>query len=261
VDAASALLEAAGLDLKVETSDRVLKDYLGSNKGQRDLMTLLVSAVDQYRTRRQLAAELPQQVLNAGTSPSDLTISRHGFADGHACLSCLYPVRPQDTDRAAVIAGETGLSKREVLQLLDSKSPLGETLLNRIAETRGVEAEGYARYLGEPLDSFYNKEVCGGKAIETARGEAVAPLAFGSALAGFLLAASLTQPTEFEDRHFRIDFMLGLSTPMRRSPKPRPECHVCSREAFRLAYFERWGDARAHRTDSVRSTARADVQG
>src|SRR5262249_50844491 len=71
-----------------------LLPYLGSfaefaEQHGRDL-DLLVTPVDSEAGRRQLAAELPRAVLNAATGETTVTLSRHGFADGGACLRCLY---------------------------------------------------------------------------------------------------------------------------------------------------------------------------
>jgi hypothetical protein len=83
--------------------------------------------------------------------------------------------------------------------------------------------------VGEPLDSFYNKEFCAKVPMQTARGEAVAPLAFGSAFAGFLLAHALAYPDEGEARQFRMDVFGGLGTPLRKSSLERKDCPYCGR--------------------------------
>ena len=104
---------------------------------------------------------------------------------------------------------------------------------------RELSADSFSGYAGEPIDSFYNKEFCATIPVQTARGEAVAPLAFGSALAGFLLAqAVIAPPTDV--RRFRMDFLSGLDTPMRSTPLPRGGCQYCGRRVFRHIYKERW---------------------
>ncbi len=75
--------------------------------------------------------------------------------------------------------------------------------------------------------------------IETERGEAVAPLAYGSALAGFLLGRVVAEPAG-DYRRFRVDFIRGLRTPMRTNPRQRESCPYCSNEIARNVYSTRW---------------------
>lgn len=240
VRAASEIIAATGLALDVELEKKVLQEYLKEHAEERERLELVVCAVDTYDARREIAGELPRQIVNAGTTPSDFTISRHGFGDGFACLACLYPPRKQDIEMTAVMARELGLAKAEVEQLRRTKKPLNKALLSHLAESRGHEPDHYLAYLGEPIDTVYNKVVCGEQPIETGRGEAVAPLAYGSALAGFLLARVAARPIG-DHRHFRMDFISGLATPLRKSPRPRASCQYCGKAAARKVYEDRWG--------------------
>lgn len=243
VKAAEEIISATGLDLAVERSATVVKKYLQDHPAERERLTLLVSAVDTYEARRELASELPREVLNAGTAPSDFTISRHGFGDGLACLACLYPARATDTDLDAVAARELGLEKAEVAEIRSARSSLTREQLKAIARHRREPEESHLAYEGQPLDSFYRKVICGTTPVETPRGEAVAPLAQGSALAGFLLARGLAD----EDppfRKFRMNFMTGPvpERQQRSNPTARPRCRYCARSAMRDTYAARWAE-------------------
>lgn len=241
VRAAQEIVSASGLDLTVETSAQVVKEYLQEHPEERACMTLLISAVDTYEARRELAGELPREVHNAGTAASDLTVSRHGFGDGLACLACLYPPRATDTDLDAVAGRELGLDKGEVAEMRRSRSGLTTEHLRTIARHRREPEASHFAYEGEPLDSFYRKVVCGTTPVETPRGEAVAPLAQGSALAGFLLARGLAD----EDppfRKLRMDFMTGPvpERQQRSNPTARSGCRCCARRALRETYAAKW---------------------
>jgi molybdopterin/thiamine biosynthesis adenylyltransferase len=238
--AAKELIAAAGLDLKVECDRNVLQEYLKEHPDEREHLELVVSAVDTYEARREIAGELPRQIVNAGTSPGDFTVSRHGFGDGYACLACLYPPREVDVEMTAVMARELGLEKAAVEQLRRTKEPMTADLLARLAENRGHGRDQYVDFVGEPLDTVYHKVVCSERPIETERGEAVAPLAYGSALAGFLLGRVVAEPAG-DYRRFRVDFIRGLRTPMRTNPRQRESCPYCSNEIARNVYNTRWG--------------------
>ena len=146
------------------------------------------------------------------------------------------------TELDAVMAREVGLEKGEVAELRRTKKGLTAPQLERVALSRDLDADTFAAYVGESLDSFYNKEFCAKVPVQTARGEAVAPLAFGSALAGFLLAHALGFRTKSEVRQFRMNFLSGLKTPMRRAAKARAECPYCGRAAYRVVYASRWAE-------------------
>jgi hypothetical protein len=122
------------------------------------------------------------------------------------------------------------------------KKGLNERQLARIARFRNLADGEYAAHIGEPIDSFYNKEFCAQVAVQTARGEAVAPLAYGSALAGFMLAHAAVVEDDGH-RRFRMDVLSGLTTPQRTSPRPRVGCPYCARAAYRRVYAERWASS------------------
>jgi molybdopterin/thiamine biosynthesis adenylyltransferase len=241
VDAAAQIIADSGLDLAVERDAVVLQTYLAEHSEERERAHQVVSAVDTYEARREIAGWLPKEVLNCGTTPRNFTVSRHGFGDGYACLACLYPPRPQDAQIDTVMAAELGISRDEVAQLKRSKHGLSPELLECVAGARGAPANAYIAYVGEPIDTFYNKEFCAKIATKTRGGEAVAPLAHGSALAGFLLAQVLVADAPGPHRHFRMDFVRGLTSPIRGDRRARPECPVCGRAALQAVYNERWG--------------------
>jgi hypothetical protein len=238
VESAAALLATDTFRI---TGERLtLQQYLEQNPDERERLRQVIVSVDSYEARREIAAELPREVLNAGTTPRDFTISRHLFGDGKACLACLYPARAVDVEIDAVMARELGLEKAEVHDLRRNKRPLQLDHLERISAARGVSVGELRSYLDEPIDSLYNKEVCGKVAVTTRSGEAIAPLGFGSALAGFLLAHALTHGSADGTRHFRMDFIRGAGTPQRGAKPQRPGCDLCGRDIYRRAYERRW---------------------
>ena len=239
VEAAAQLIQASDIDLSVEKAPVVLRQFLKRHPAERERFEFVLSAVDTYEARREIASELPRTILNAGTTTRDFTISRHGFADGYACLACLYPARRQDAAEEAVQSRELGLPRSEVTELRRSRAGLTERQLRRVAGSRGEPSDKYLGYLGEPLQSFYNKKFCAKAQIATSRGEAVAPLAFGSAWAGFLLAQALMREMD-ECRHFRIDTMTGLAHPYRGAKRQRDSCPLCGQQAYRAGHSARW---------------------
>lgn len=241
VEAAKRLVEACGVEIEIDVGPTVIQSYLEANAAERERIEVIVSAVDTPDARREIASELPRAILNAGTSTRDFSVSRHRMGDGRACLACLYPTRRVDVERAAVMARELGLEQDEVARLKREKEPLGMAQLMQIARSRGLPEDHFAEHLGEPLDSLYNKTICAEARVSGPQGTAIAPLAHGSALCGFLLAHGLAFPDAGEHRRLRMDFVSGLTTPQRTSPRARAGCECCGREAFRSVYRARWG--------------------
>ncbi|HUB73946.1 MAG TPA: ThiF family adenylyltransferase [Solirubrobacteraceae bacterium] len=250
VAAAKAIIQESGLDLAGETDRVVLQDYLDAHVDERRKTEMVVSAVDTYQARREIAGWLPRRILNAGTNATDFSVSRHGFGDGYACLACQYPAQPEEAQLDSAIARELGLSRDEVQKLQRSKKGLTRAQLEQVATSRNVSRDQYLSYDGEPLDSFYNKEFCAKLAVPTPRGQAVAPLAHGSALAGFLLFRGISSVDTATHRHFRMDTMNGLNHPLRRSPRARGGCPLCTRRASQSLYERRWGRQYAQQTSA-----------
>jgi hypothetical protein len=210
---------------------------------------LLVTPVDSEAGRRQLAKCLPRSVLNAATGHSTVTISRHGFADGKACLQCLY-LQP----RAAIstelrLASELGLSLHEVEHLLAENRPISGEILERIERHRGVEPGRFQELAGRYLQSFYQRAVCGEATVRTGSGTLTTPLSFISTAAGVLLAAELVKRSSPElarfalDNYFRLDMLYAPNPAFReqRLQEPTREC-ICWDRDFIDIYRQKYGD-------------------
>ena len=152
---------------------------------------LLLSPVDSEEGRRGLARTLPRQVINAATGGTTVTVSTHGFNDGKACLHCLYQLAANHASREEIMAAEMGLALETVRELVKTNAPIGAELVSRIEVNRGVERGRWAGNVGEPINSFYVRAVCGEAELSLPHANVIAPLSFISASAGILLAVEL----------------------------------------------------------------------
>ena len=174
-------------------------------------VNLLLSPVDSKEGRRELARMLPCRVVNAATGGTSVTVSTHGFNDGKACLHCLYPVKTQVKSLEETMAVDLGLPLKTVLEYLRTNAPVNPELVARIEKNRGVEPGRWAGSIGSPIDSFYNKAVCGEAELQLPTANVIAPLAFISVSAGILLAVELIKIAHPELRkwelnnYFRVD--------------------------------------------------------
>jgi len=193
---------------------------------------LLITPVDSELGRRKLAAGLPGAVLNAATSGTSVTVSRHGFGNGKACLHCLYLPQIEEVTTEKRIAKDMGLAVREVEELIARNEGVSEELVRRVEKNLGIEAGKFQAYVGKHLQSFYQRAVCGEARVSTPTGTIISPLAFISAAAGVLLATEYFKMHSPEvarfclDNFFRVD-TLHAPNPVFRQVKPQDPTERC----------------------------------
>ena len=212
---------------------------------------LLLTPVDSEEGRRNLAKMLPKRVINAATGGTTLTISTHGFADGKACLHCLYMQEPNKATPEEIMASDMGLSADKIQNLILMNEPLDLDLIAQIESHRGIEPGSWKHYQGLPVHSFYQRTVCGDASVQIQNANIVAPLAFISAAAGVLLASELVKVSHPDlqssalDNYLRID-TLHPPNPAFHTTKlehPSGRC-VCQDVDFVGVYYERYVNSR-----------------
>ena len=211
---------------------------------------LLLTPVDSEEGRRNLARMLPKRVINAATGGTTVTISAHGFADGKACLHCLYMQEPNEATPEEIIASDMGLSLEKVRELILMNEALDMSLIAQIESYRGIEPGRWTRYQGLPVHSFYQRAVCGDAPIQLPNANVVAPLSFISAAAGILLASELVKGSHPDleswvlDNYLRID-TLHLPNPafrQRRLQHSSGRC-ICQDHDYVAVYRDKYSDS------------------
>lgn len=226
--------------LRVHPFAMTFQDYCKSHRPARDLETLLV-AVDAANKRRAIASDLPRLILNAGTDTQDFSVSRHGFGNGQACLQCLYHETPREVQWHERVALDLGLSISEVRALHESNEGIPLELVRRVAKGRTHLDE----YVGQPLDTFYKRAVCGSDAVEIFGSQVIVPLPHVSSLAGSLLLVELLKERlGFHQAHTYFSWDLrstkGPSAYGRKTFKAVRGC-ICSNPDYLEAYSIKWG--------------------
>src|SRR5207245_7880497 len=117
--------------------------------------------VDSELGRRKLATGLPRAVLNAATGGTSVTVSRHRFADGKACLHCLYLPQIEEVTTERRLAADMGLPLSEVEALIASNEGVSEELVRRVEKNLGFESGKFQDWVGKHIQSFYQRAVCG----------------------------------------------------------------------------------------------------
>jgi molybdopterin/thiamine biosynthesis adenylyltransferase len=236
----------SGHDIDVRPHEMNFADYRSRHDAPIDL---LLTPVDSEAGRRKLAASLPRVILNAATGHTKITISRHGFADGKACLRCLYLPAPGDLTTEKRLATDLGLSIQEVEEHLADNRPIDAVTLARIEKHRGVAPGTLTAHLGQHIQSLYQRVVCGEAAITTAAGTVISPLSFISGAAGVMLAAELVKARSAEflpyllDNHFRIDAMMNPNPEFKSVKKQDPtgRC-ICCDQDYVAIYRQRFSN-------------------
>ena len=124
-------------------------------------INLLLSPVDSEEGRRGLAKTLPRRIINAATGGTTVTISTHGFADGKACLHCLYMPELNRASHEEIMAKDMGLPLAIVQKLVETNNPVDAQLAKQIERHRDAKPGTWDDHVCLPLHSFYIKAVCG----------------------------------------------------------------------------------------------------
>jgi hypothetical protein len=166
---------------------------------------LLITPVDSELGRTKLAAGLPKAVLNAATGGTNVTVSRHGFADGKACLYCLYLPQIDQVTTEKQLAKDMQLPLEEVEALMVANEGVSEELVRRVERNLAFEPGRFQAWVGQRIQSLYQRAVCGEAQVNTPSGTIVSPLSFISAAAGVLLAAEFVKMHTPELSRFSLD--------------------------------------------------------
>jgi molybdopterin/thiamine biosynthesis adenylyltransferase len=180
----------------------------------------VVVALDSAKDRLAVQGSLPRRILNAWTAPDDLGVSRHGFADGKACLACLYLPAGKVEDEDVRVARELGVPEAfmQVRSLLATGAPVDAAFIATVAERQGVPFDALLPFVGQPLRTFYGRAMCGGVVFRLTGGakgdRATVPMAFQSALAGIMLAAELVKDVSAMAAAPTVATRLNLTRPL-----------------------------------------------
>ncbi|CDX13980.1 conserved hypothetical protein [Mesorhizobium plurifarium] len=237
--------------LKVEAHPLRWADYV-AHRGDWRFERVGV-ALDTAADRLAVQGTLPRWIANAWTQEHDLGVSRHGFDDGRACLCCMYLPTGRSKDEHQLFAEELGMLEAhdQVKTLLQTNAAVPHDFVARVATAMGVPFEPLARFVGQPLRSFYQQAICGGVVFQLSGGSrlvrTVVPMAFQSALAGIMLAAELVKHSSGLPASPTTSTRLNLLRPLGshlHDPKAKDSSGrcICSDEDFIGAYRRKYGN-------------------
>ena len=173
---------------------------------QDDALPLVLAAVDSAGSRRAIQDCLPLDVLNAACHPHEITVSGHRTGEG-PCVCCLHIAQMLDRHRikARLIARETGVNERAVIEYLVNRLPLATAQLRFIERHRGLASGALGGFAGRTLDDLWRDHVLYGVSpIATPSGVVAVAAPFVTALAGFLLAGETLKRTEDRLAPYRL---------------------------------------------------------
>jgi hypothetical protein len=234
-----------------------LQPYPMSFKAYRErfgtTVDLMLTPVDSEAGRRALAKELPKRVINAATGDGNVTVSCHGFADGKACLHCLYLPQAEEMTTERRIAIDLGLSQDEVRTLLLENRSIGIEITRRVERHLGKPEGTFDEWAGKHIQSFYQRAVCGEARLPVAGGTLLSPLPFISAAGGVLMAAELVKQGGHElgqwclDNYFRIDLFSPPNPVFRQTRHPvRGGACICQNKDYVTVYREKYPSVHSH---------------
>lgn len=240
------IAEAALMHLDLEATPRLATydEFVGEHGTKTDL---LMTPVDSHAGRRALAATLPKRILDASTGDHTVTVSRHGFADGRACMHCLYAVRDPGSTTESRIASDLGLPVELVELYLAANRQMDSELIERIELFKGVSPGTYSAHVGARIQSFHQHAFCGSASFDTSAGRVVAPLSFISAAAGVLMTIELVVMQLSPDRasaynYRRLDLFVAPDNGFVKNRRPAPDVRcICDDDDYREIYGATYG--------------------
>ena len=239
------------------------EEYMSSRTSW-DLPVVAVAA-DNAKVRIQVQSSLPDWTFNAWTQAGEAGVSRHRFADGNACLACLYMPKGHAPNQDQIVVAALRLPKdeitlRNVRQRLETGQPTERAFLEQIATANHLDVDCLIPFEGRPLCDFYVEAICGGKILEFSSSDLAqnveVPMAFQSALAGILMAADVA--SKGARRKIQTITQIDLMRPMGsvltspRRPDGSGRC-ICSDPDFVGRYRAKYprSSARGKRTKSA----------
>lgn len=231
--------------LRVSAFPMTYQGFVQQHRPDGRVDTLLV-AVDTADKRRAIAALLPRAVFNAGTDTQDFLVSRHGFADGDACLACLYYKTPKELSFQERVAEDLELDLSKAQALLAGGEPVGLDIVRKVARSRGLRESDLDEHAVDPLDSFYRRVICGSELVKTHGSQAMVPLPHTSALAGSMLLLELIKErlgarSAYTSFSWSLTSRVGPNSEMALRKRPVPGC-ICGDLDYREANDEMWNN-------------------
>ena len=233
-------------NLKVNYWDKsqgTVSNYLNS-RPLKPRIKLAISAVDNINARIEIADCLAERTINAGTGDVTLTITRHGFSDGKACLACDYISNIPSRNWYQKVSRETGLSVGRVAQLLQGGEVLVEDDIKIMINKRFIEKEKKDKLLNTDLNSIVNRKLYSSVSIDNKNStESSVTAPFVSTMSGALLTGEMIKEIaglqgNWKKNKFRMDMLIGnsLSTSV---PKAGIKC-LCANNFRKQSYENLW---------------------
>ena len=229
------------------------ESYIKEDRPDKRLDTV-VSTVDNNSAREHIQSDLPRQILHGATHEQTCVISRHDFIHG-ACLGCLFYKRT--ITYAQEISNETGIPLDEVEMVLAAGGAFTTGHLSIMIQKRGVIAEKFARFIGQPFRDVYAKEICGTLGIRVEMKTEAATVSFVSALPGILLVGEILKDRIGKLHRYRLNNYLQMSLFSLKANKPifrkkDPRCSSLCYEPIMIdRYNQKWMKTREDKNRRV----------
>jgi hypothetical protein len=199
----------------------------------------LISAPDRRETRRVFQGELPRELWDASTGPSQVTLHHNRFDQSLACLECIYPTIPEENAHAQHMARKLGVpvSRIESGDLISSSDA---TLINKNYPHLRI-----AELVNRDFNSVF-RDLCSAAELRVENQVVLAPFAFISTAAGAFLYLELIKslrPDVFAPFHkynyAQINPFYPPNPLLLENRPPRPTCR-CQTDTYRRIFKQLW---------------------
>lgn len=207
---------------------------------------LAISAVDNVQARIEIADCLAYRTVNAGTGDTTLTITRHGFADGKACLACDYTSQIPNVSWFQQVSQQIGIPVERVAALLEGGALLSDVDIRKMVSVGFVTSEQIESMVNTDLASLVNRKLYAAIGVQTeSKEETPVTAAYIAAMTGALLASEVIKElcgleTLWDSNKYRMD-MLSVPTLYTMYVPPGSKNCLCHHHFRKRKYEEVWG--------------------
>lgn len=218
--------------------------YLNANPVKPGI-NVAISAVDKEKARIQIADCLARRTINAGTGNTTLSVTRHGFADGRACLACNYIGKLPNVNWYHELHGKTGLPVERISFLWEGNDLINAPDVKTMQEHGFITEQQATELVGTDFRSLINRRLYAQVQVSHNKDEKPVTAPFVSTMAGALLAGELIKELSglsghWEENKYKANLLLEPTTHAMWVPYEGEGNCLC-KNSFRISkYKELW---------------------
>lgn len=238
VDAAASRLRSISSILEFKAEPMKLQNY-SKRQPSEFRLEKLISAPDRRDTRRAFQWELPREIWDASTGPSQIVLHHNRFEQDLACLDCIYPAIPEENAHAQHMARKLGVPINRIASGEPINSSDAEIIHKLYPHLNATDL------INRDFNSVF-RDLCAAAELRVENQVVLAPLAFISAAAGAFLYLELVKSlrkdvfSPFHRYNYAQINPLYSPNPLLLEKRPARVTCKCQSKIYRQVFEQLW---------------------